>query len=275
VRQAEALPALADPKKQTYKSAFEIESLLPSSKKLETYNDYLSIFRVDKSDNIASEELGRLYTSIMKKAEETGFAVTMVKMPASAKHSKRAANPWGTYSVPIAKAPRRQNPEAFLSLSNEPSSSPAPAVSDLEDFPVVVSQANATGPVRGILPSCFMSQSACEKQTHGCSGHGECKLLHKGRGSGKDTQSVDCYGCACVPTVEHSKGKGMESKEKKTYWGGPACQKKDISVQFWLFVLVGVTLAFLVSSGIGMLYSMGAEELPSVIGAGVSGPVRK
>jgi hypothetical protein len=46
-------------------------------------------------------------------------------------------------------------------------------------------------------------------------------------------------------------------------------------VQFWLFVAVGVVLAFLVSSGIGMLYSMGSEELPSVIGAGVSGPVRK
>jgi hypothetical protein len=212
----------------------------------------------------------------MKKAEETGFAVTMVKMPASAKHSKRAVNPWGTYTVPIAKAPRRQNPEAFLSLSTEPVSSPAPAVSDLEDFPVIISQANTTGPVRGILPSCFVSQSACEKQTHGCSGHGECKLLHKGKGSGKDKESNDCYGCACVPTIVHSdKDKGKDSKRKVTYWGGPACQKKDISVQFWLFVLVGVTLAFLVSSGIGMLYSMGSEELPSVIGAGVSGPVRK
>jgi len=60
-----------------------------------------------------------------------------------------------------------------------------------------------------------------------------------------------------------------------TYWGGPACQKKDISVQFWLFVGSGIILAFLVSAGIGMLYSMGSEELPSVIGAGVSGPVRK
>jgi hypothetical protein len=79
-----------------------------------------------------------------------------------------------------------------------------------------------------------------------------------------------------VPTEEHyDEGKGMEGKLKKTYWGGPACQKKDISVQFWLFVMVGVALAFLVSSGIGMLYSMGSEELPSVIGAGVSGPVRK
>jgi hypothetical protein len=178
--------------------------------------------------------------------------------------------------VPVAAAPRRENPEAFMSLGTEPSSSPAPPVSGLEDSPVSISLANDTSPVRGILPSCFNSKSACEKQTHGCSGHGECKLLHKGKGSGKDQQSLDCYGCACVPTVEHSgEDKGMETKRKVTYWGGPACQKKDISVQFWLFVMVGVTLAFLVSSGIGMLYSMGSEELPSVIGAGVSGPVKK
>jgi hypothetical protein len=276
IRQAESLPEVSDPKKQTYKSALEIASVFPPNSRLETYNEYLNILRVDKSDNIAPEHLAQLYTSITKKAEEVGFAVTMVMMPPSPAHSKRAANAWGTYALPSVRAPRRENPEAFLSISTEPSSSPAPPVSDLEDFPVIISQANNTSPVRGILPSCFTSMSACQKQTHGCSGHGECKLLHKGKGSGSDRQSLDCYGCACSPTVEHvGEDKGMESKKKVTYWGGPACQKKDISVQFWLFVLVGVSLAFLVSSGIGMLYSMGSEELPSVIGAGVSGPARK
>jgi hypothetical protein len=278
MKQADALPAPSDPKKQTYKSVMEMDSILPTQhKNLVTVNDYLNIFHVDKSNNIAREDLTRLYTAITKKAEEVGFAVTMVIMGVPAKHSKRTANPWGTYSVPLANGARRENPEAFMSISTEPSSSPAPPVSDLEDFPVIISQAdNNTDPVRGILPSCFNSQSACEKRTHGCSGHGKCMLLHKGKGSGKDRQTLDCYGCACKPTVEHAgEDKGMESKSKVTYWGGPACQKKDISVQFWLFVLVGVSLAFLVSSAIGMLYSMGSEELPSVIGAGVSGPVRK
>ncbi|OAL07423.1 hypothetical protein IQ06DRAFT_238373 [Phaeosphaeriaceae sp. SRC1lsM3a] len=275
-RQADSLPEFPDPKQRTYRSAFEIGSVLPPKSRHETYNEYLNILRVDKSDEIAHKDLAHLYSEITQKAKADGFAATIVTMPASMKHSKRAANPWGTYTVPSAAAPRRENPEAFLSLSTEPSSSPAPPVSDLEDFPVIISQTNDTSPVRGILPSCFNSKSACEKQTHGCSGHGECKLLHKGRGSGSDRQSVDCYGCACTPTVEHvGEDKGMEIRKKVTYWGGPACQKKDISVQFWLFVLVGVTLAFLVSSGIGMLYSMGSEELPSVIGAGVSGPVRK
>ena len=75
--------------------------------------------------------------------------------------------------------------------------------------------------------------------------------------------------------MKHVEEDGEEPKIKTTYWGGPACQKKDVSVPFWLFVGSGVLLAFLISSGIGMLYSMGSEELPSVIGAGVSGPSRK
>jgi hypothetical protein len=161
-------------------------------------------------------------------------------------------------------------------LNPSPSTSPK-KVENLEDFPVVaLASNNKTGPVRGILPVCFATMNACQSRTNSCSGHGECKLLHKGRGSGAEQETVDCYGCACVPTVEHvGEDKGMESKRKVTYWGGPACQKKDISVQFWLFVGSGTVLAFLISAGIGMLYSMGAEELPSVIGAGVSGPVRK
>jgi hypothetical protein len=276
VSQAESLPEPLDPKKRTYKAAFEIESLLPANTTLHTYNEYLNIFRVNKNDNITGENMHNLLISVLEKAKEVGFAVTTVTMPAPAAHAKRVANSWGTYALPGANGARRENPEALLSLNSVPSSSPAPPVSDLEDFPIISALANDKGPVRGILPNCFKSQSACEKQTHNCSSHGECKLLHKGRGEGKDRQTLDCYGCACVPTKEHvGEDKGMESKQKVTYWGGPACQKKDISVQFWLFVATGVVLAFLVSSGIGMLYSMGSEELPSVIGAGVSGPVRK
>jgi hypothetical protein len=274
VKQAESLPAPADPKKKTYTSNLEIESLFPSSHKLRTHNEYLNVLRLDKSEDMSTEAMRDLFVHTIEKAKAFGFSVTAVTMPASPAHSKRSANPWGTYDLPAVNGARRENPEMILSSNAAPSSSPAPPVSDLEDFPVIISQANVTGPVRGILPACFDTMSACEKRTHGCSGHGECKLLHKGRGSGKDQQTLDCYGCACSPTVVHH-DTGMESRKSVTYWGGPACQKKDISVQFWLFVMVGTVLAFLVSAGIGMLYSMGSEELPSVIGAGVSGPVRK
>lgn len=272
ILQAQAQPPLPDPKKLTYTSGLEIEAALPPSSEVDCYNDYLTVFRTSKRDNFSGEELAHMLSKVNKKAEEFGFATTVVMMPTSKLSSKRAANSWGTYDVPSMEA-RRQNIEAILSSNPEPSSSPA--VSDLESFPVIL-QAADKGPVRGILPSCFDTLNACQRQTHNCSAHGECKLLHKGRGSGSNQESVDCYGCACSPTIQHvDEDKGMESKRKVTYWGGPACQKKDISVEFWLFVGSGVILAFLVASGIGMLYSMGSEELPSVIGAGVSGPTRK
>jgi hypothetical protein len=230
------------------------------------------MWRTSKKDGLSSEDMATVLSNINKKAEETGFSTTVVMMPRSASHSRRSAKPWGTYDMPSKEA-RRQNPEAVLSSITAPSTSPK--VAELEDFPLVAQAKNTKGPVRGILPVCFSTMDACQSRTQNCSSHGECKLLHKGRGSGTDRQTVDCYGCACSPTIQHGEEKGMESKRKVTYWGGPACQKKDISIQFWLFVGSGVVLAFLVSAGIGMLFSMGAEELPSVIGAGVSGPVRK
>jgi hypothetical protein len=111
--------------------------------------------------------------------------------------------------------------------------------------------------------------------TRDCSGHGKCVIQHKGKKE-IDPETKPRYVCECTPTIVHvGEDKGMESKRKVTYWGGPACQKKDVSQPFWLFAGVGILLAFLISAGIGMLYSMGDEELPSVIGAGVSGPTRK
>jgi hypothetical protein len=272
IAQAQSLPAFPDPQQRTYTSTFDIESALPQDQKRNPYNGYLHVYITGMKGAVDAEETAQVLSNVNKKAEEKGFSTTVVMMPRSASSkSKRAAQPWGTYDIPSKEA-RRQNPEAILS------SQPVPAVSkvpDLEDFPVIIAADNKKGPVRGILPSCFKSMSACETQTHNCSSHGECKLLHKGRGSGSDQETVDCYGCACAATVEHKDGKGMEGQRKVTYWGGPACQKKDISVEFWLFVGSGVVLAFLISAGIGMLYTMGAEELPSVIGAGVSGPTRK
>ena len=273
IAQAETLPEHPDPQQRTYTSNFEIQSALPSSTKAQAYNGYLNMWRTDKSDKMTPEDMAKVLTNINSKAQESGFAVTIVMMPRAASKSKRTANTWGTYEMP-AKQANRQNPEAVLSSLPVPATSKMP---DLESFPVIAAQAeNKKGPVRGILPTCFTSLSACQSRTQNCSSHGECKLLHKGRGSGSNQETIDCYGCACSPTIKHvGEDKGMEIKKKVTYWGGPACQKKDISVQFWLFVGSGVILAFLVSSGIGMLYSMGAEELPSVIGAGVSGPSRK
>ena len=46
-------------------------------------------------------------------------------------------------------------------------------------------------------------------------------------------------------------------------------------MQFWLLALFSVGMVGLVSFAVGQVMGMGGEELPSVIGAGVSGPVAR
>ncbi|KAL1603921.1 hypothetical protein SLS60_005513 [Paraconiothyrium brasiliense] len=279
ILQAESLPKKSDPKGATYQSNQYIDHKLSELRQPQLFNDYLTILHIDlkAKDKMAKpslEKLSDIISSLQVVApEENRFAITLVVMPSSSSNSKRAANPYGNYDRPSLEA-RRELTEAPMSLStSEPATSPNTALpSDLEDFPVIAqADGNDTTPPLGILPRCFESESACTKATNGCSGHGSCGMLHKG----KKGERGDCYGCVCKPTVVDRGDTGMEQHKKTTYWGGPACQKKDVSVPFWLFVTSGVLFAFLISGGIGLLYSVGSEELPSVIGAGVSGPVRK
>lgn len=275
ILQAESLPKETDPKGTTYIATTVIDHILSELKQPTIYNEYLTILHADKKDQFSSRKLAIAIENLRAAAanREGMFSVTVVLMPPSSSHSKRTAQPYGTYDLPSKLGPRREASEAPLSpVSSKPSTSPN--VPDLEDSPVITqAEQNNTTPVLGILKQCYSSESECTQTTNSCSGHGKCALFREGeKGSGGRT---DCYACVCVPSVSKVGDTGMETHIKTTYWGGPACQKKDVSVPFWLFVGSGVLLAFLISTGIGMLYSMGNEELPSVIGAGVSGPTRK
>jgi Domain of unknown function (DUF3844) len=108
------------------------------------------------------------------------------------------------------------------------------------------------------LPTCFSSESSCTDATNNCSGHGSCAKKH-----------VGCYACTCARTIVRYNDDGTT---KTVQWGGTACEKKDISVEFWLFASFAVIITAFVAGVISMMYSMGAEELPSVLGAGVAGP---
>lgn len=102
---------------------------------------------------------------------------------------------------------------------------------------------------KNLAGTCFTSQSALEKATNYCSGHG--KGVQTSRG-GKP-----CYRCQCKPT-EVRKG-------KKVYWAGSACEKKDVSTEF---VLIGssVLLLVLISAGsVYFLFAQGSEELPGTL----------
>lgn len=111
-----------------------------------------------------------------------------------------------------------------------------------------------------LAPVCHASNSSCADATNNCSGHGHCYL----KSSSGDTQ---CFACRCQATVRTK----SDGSKQKIYWGGPACQKEDISSPFFLIAGVSVLVIVLASSAVGMLFSMGSEELPSVIGAGVGG----
>lgn len=182
--------------------------------------------------------------------------------PSSSSLSKRSNSPWGKYDMPKRSAnAERKRPEAIL--AEAPASEFVSRVNKTDSAKAPTSPNNATT-IKGILPACFSSKDACESTTNGCSGRGSCYKKY----TDKDNNNKACYTCKCTPQVRKNK----DGSTKTTYYGGPACQKKDVVMPFWLFAGFGVFMASLISYGIGLLYTMGNEELPSVIGAGVSGP---
>jgi hypothetical protein len=213
------------------------------------------------------EQLDLLRTAFQQLAQlvdEEPAIVTVVLMPLEHQCSKESTNLYKVKRAEpsSAKAPRQQ-PEAPLELTPNdtlPLPQNAPGFSAL--------QATSTLPI-GPVPTCFSSQSACESGTNNCTGHGVCSLKFSTK-EGDITNN--CYGCVCsIPDVRTN----PDGSKKTTWYGGGACQKKDVVAPFWL--LAGTTIFFvsIISFGVGLLYTMGNEELPSVIGAGVSGPRAK
>jgi len=118
------------------------------------------------------------------------------------------------------------------------------------------------------LPYRYATLAGCQRATGNCTGHGHCRVVYSEAGS--NDRRNDYYGCVCdIPDVDRNKD---GSVRKTTRFGGAACQKVDVSVPFWILLSTTVFLILVVTMGVGMLYSMGGEELPSVIGAGVTGP---
>lgn len=173
---------------------------------------------------------------------------------------------YGTYDLSLSTHQKRQFKEAPLITESTKTASPLKAT--LTPDAKSNKTYNNTTPLKGILPQCFNSLSACQSMTRNCTGHGSCVLAYTDKDAG-DTGGK-CYACSCKADVRTN----ADGTKKTTRWGGPACQKQDIVVPFWLLSSFAVFMAFLVSWGIGLLYTMGSQELPSVIGAGVSGVPR-
>ncbi|KIV77164.1 hypothetical protein PV11_08987 [Exophiala sideris] len=146
---------------------------------------------------------------------------------------------------------------AAQETEEEPLDLPSPTAALAFDT-LVASNASNNFTLPWNIPQCFSSQASCENTTNFCSGHGNCYKSHN-----------NCFKCKCGTTVAHVNEDGTK---KTTQWGGAACERVDISIPFILFASFGVVMTALIAGAINMMYSMGSQELPSVIGAGVAGP---
>lgn len=181
--------------------------------------------------------------------------VMVIVLPES---SSVSASKYGTYGTPDQPLKARHvEPEEPIELEEVP-----PPLFHISNSS---SPNNYTRTPPGTFSSCYSSLDSCVAKTGNCSSHGYCYPKIKANSS-----SDSCYTCKCLRSWDGS-GDDNHKKDAITNWGGHACEKIDVSSQFWLFVVVVVVLATVVSSAIGMMFSVGEEKLPGVIGAGVSG----
>ena len=198
------------------------------------------------------------------------YETTVVLMPLMTKHAKRSSNLYGSYLTP-AVIEKRQG----LGTNEQPLAATSATSTTSATIPSGTSlPSNSTLP-KTTLSQCFSTEKACNKNTLNCSNHGKCALKYSEK-DGDETTGAECWACACTPTVIQTVDDSTGAKTiKTTYWGGPACQKKDISAPFLLFAGFTILMASVVGIGISMMYSVGSEELPSVLAAGVAPPPRK
>ena len=173
----------------------------------------------------------------------------------------------------MADLKRRANKEAVISDEAETDSD---SDSDDEYDDESSNTSGNTSPVptafasKKSIPSCFTSYASCMNQTNNCSGHGECVNKYGSNSTTAGSKDSACFACVCKAS-RVDRGEDAKVKGKKTiHWGGNICQKEDISVPFWLFAGFTVTMVGAISFCIGLLFQVGEEKLPGVIGAGVA-----
>lgn len=212
------------------------------------------------------DELMEAQRKFIKFANNEDMNVMVILMAESPRSSHAIKNPYGSYDKaaqnPIVKA-RREPAEEPMTESPSTISSPKHFSKQVQ---VANTSSNSSKPIRGVLPACFNSRDACISMTNNCSGRGDCYKKY----SNIDSKG-GCFTCGCRAQNTTFLFDGT-NRTTLTYWGGSACQKKDISAPFWLITIFTVVMVGLVSWGIGLMFSIGEEKLPGVIGAGVPKP---
>ncbi|KAL8978298.1 MAG: hypothetical protein Q9205_006086 [Flavoplaca limonia] len=233
----------------------------------------LSGFANDKDLPQTKEDLSQAVSRILRPPGKVIYQeFTVIIMPPSNAKAKRSSNsPYGSYSMP-----QRQHLEAREGQTEAPLAAPSAPQTSLASHHISTPQTlkASSVPKPGILPVCQPNLETLIEVTNNCSGHGTPYLKGKDL-KGKDVKdrevkgTSECYVCKCGKTVlTRGEGKGV----KTIYWAGPACSKKDVSASFWLLAGISIAMVATVAWGIGLLFSIGQDDLPSVIGAGVTGP---
>ncbi|KAG9242485.1 hypothetical protein BJ878DRAFT_515164 [Calycina marina] len=237
------------------------DAIIPSNTRC--WNGRSKVVQVDlavKSPSV--QQLGNIKSSLIEMANNGEMNVAVIFMPESARYAKNAAQPYGTYSMPSqVQLERRQQVEEPMVVPSASSSAPSTQVKQ--------SMApNSSEPILGVPKVCYTSIEDCNNSTNTCSGHGKCY-----KKSGTDRSG--CFACQCAPTRrEFTVGESKQKAFTLDYWGGAACQKEDVSGPFWLLATFSIVVVGLVAWGISMIFSIGEEKLPGVIGAGVSSKAR-
>jgi len=200
------------------------------------------------------------FEGLARLASEEMLVATVVLMPLEHHCSKQSKNHYNVKRAQPAAKMRRQESEEPLEVTSNETTSPSQTTASFSP-----AQATGTLPL-GPIPTCFATESDCVKGTNNCTGHGVCSLKYNL--TTENGMPNNCFGCICSADVITN----PDGSQRTTRFGGGACQKKDIVAPFWL--LTGTTIFFIsiISFAVGLLYTMGNAELPSVIGAGVSGP---
>jgi len=143
---------------------------------------------------------------------------------------------------------------ALLTFSSAVPSAYAKRQEAAEASPQQSPHASPQQPI-GSMSTCFNSADICEEATAGCSGKGECVSASKA--------GMTCFVCACKVTIS--------DKGRKEAWAGEACERKDISGPFVLIAGTVIGLVLLIGGSVSLLYTVGGQELPSVLMAGMVG----
>ncbi|KAI9680065.1 MAG: killer toxin resistant protein [Caeruleum heppii] len=187
---------------------------------------------------------------------------TIILFPPSTRKAKRCIDSYGSSHLLDRSAVARGPAEKLL--EDEPAS---------DGYSLQNGNASSNSsrtPIKTTIPVCYSSFNSCMTATNHCSGHGRCFNKYSVEDDSKDPEKAKhCFACRCMRTVLHEAGDGKGGKTIQ--WGGAACQKKDISSSF--FLIAGGSIFFMaaVAWAIGLLFSIGEEQLPGVLGAGVSG----